>query len=129
MKAGDTVTLQTLEGTLSPLGMIPRTKSLRVAGTFSLGLYEIDSTFGFVTLDRAKRLLDVDDVQLIQLRIDDIYKARTCAPRSSASRRGISTDWTRKTDLITRFGLRVAVGPSGSSSWRRLNIVATPTLP
>jgi lipoprotein-releasing system permease protein len=98
VKAGDTVTLQTLQGTLSPFGLIPRSKSLRVAGTFSLGLFEIDSTFGFVALDRAKRLLDVDDVQLIQLRIDDIYKAPDV--RADIERRFgseyILTDWTQE---------------------------------
>lgn len=72
---GDSVSLLTPQGTLSPMGMIPRTRRLRVAGVFSLGLYEFDSSYGFVTLDVAKRLLDRDTVDLIQLRIDDIYAA------------------------------------------------------
>src|SRR5437660_4077211 len=38
---GDSVSVVTPEGTLSPLGMIPRARRLRVAGTFSLGLYEL----------------------------------------------------------------------------------------
>ena len=36
------------------------TRRLRVAGIFSLGLYEFDSTYGFVSLDVAKRLLGKD---------------------------------------------------------------------
>jgi len=36
VKVGDTVKVQTLEGTLSPLGLVPNTKSMRVAGTFAL---------------------------------------------------------------------------------------------
>ena len=75
VKAGDTVKLVTAEGPLSPGGMMPGRNRLRVAGTFSLGLFEFDSTFGFVSLDTARRLFDKDSVDLIQLRIDDIYRA------------------------------------------------------
>jgi lipoprotein-releasing system permease protein len=72
---GDSVTLLTPQGTLTPFGLAPRQRRLRVAGTFSLGLYEFDSTFGFVSIDVAKRLLDKDQVDFIQLRVDDIYRA------------------------------------------------------
>jgi lipoprotein-releasing system permease protein len=79
VKVGDTVTLVTAEGPLSPGGMMPGRHRLRVAGTFSLGLFEFDSTFGFVSLDTAKRLFDKDSVDLIQLRVDDIYRAPAIA--------------------------------------------------
>jgi lipoprotein-releasing system permease protein len=46
-----------------------------VAGIFSLGLYELDSTFGFVSIDAAKRLFDKDAIDFVQLRVDDIYRA------------------------------------------------------
>jgi lipoprotein-releasing system permease protein len=42
---------------------------------FSLGLYEFDSQWGFVSLDTAKRLLDRDRVDFIQLRVRDMYEA------------------------------------------------------
>ena len=48
---GDSVTLMTPQGTLSPMGMIPRVRRARVAGIYSLGLYEFDSAYGFVSLD------------------------------------------------------------------------------
>jgi lipoprotein-releasing system permease protein len=73
---GDTVSVLTPEGTLSPMGMIPRQRRLRVTGTFNLGVYEIDSQTGFVSLDTAKRLFDKDGADAIQLRLDDIYKAQ-----------------------------------------------------
>ena len=72
---GDSISVLTPQGTLSPMGMIPRTRRLRVAGTFNLGLYEIDSQTGFVSLPVAQRLLDKDDIDAIQLRLDDIYLA------------------------------------------------------
>jgi lipoprotein-releasing system permease protein len=75
--------------------LIPRTRRLRVAGIFSLGLYEFDSSYGFVSLDVAKRLLDKDQVDLIQLRVDDIYKAPEIA-RSVTAALGpkyLTEDW------------------------------------
>ncbi len=76
---GDSVSLLTPQGTLSPMGLIPRTRRLRVAGTFSLGLFEFDSTYGFVSIDVAKRLLDRTHADFIQLRVDDIYRAPAIA--------------------------------------------------
>jgi lipoprotein-releasing system permease protein len=73
---GDSVTVLTPQGTLSPfMGMVPRVRRLRVAGIFSLGFFEFDSTYGLVTIDVAKRLLDKETVDLIQLRVDDIWVA------------------------------------------------------
>jgi len=71
---GDSVSL-TMGTVLSPLGLLPRIRRLKVAGLFSLGLYEFDSTVGFLSLDVAKRLLGKDQVDLIQLKVDDIYAA------------------------------------------------------
>jgi lipoprotein-releasing system permease protein len=94
---GDTVTVLTPQGTLSPMGMIPRTRRLRVAGVFSLGLYEFDDTYGFVSLDVAKRLFDKTQVDHIQLRVDDIYRAPTIA-RSIPEALGsayVTQDWAQ----------------------------------
>jgi lipoprotein-releasing system permease protein len=93
---GDSVSVVTPEGTLSPMGMIPRARRLRVAGTFSLGLYELDTSTGFVTLDVAKRLFGKDQADLIQLRVDDIMAAPEIA-RSITAGMGdqyLATDWT-----------------------------------
>jgi lipoprotein-releasing system permease protein len=72
---GDSISILTPEGTLSPMGMMPVPRRLRVAGTFSLGLYEFDSTYGFVSLQTARRLLGPEAQEYIQLRIDDIFLA------------------------------------------------------
>src|SRR5437762_11459786 len=104
---GDSVAL-TLGLTLSPAGLLPRTRRLRVAGLFSLGLYEFDSTYGFLALDVAKRLLGKTNVDLIQLRVDDIY----AAPRIAASipeRLGsnyVTQDWAEMNkSLFSALGL------------------------
>ena len=75
LHVGDSVTVLTPEGTLSPMGMMPRTRRLRVAGIFRLGLYEFDSTYGFVSMAMATRLFGKDDVDLIQLRVDEFRRA------------------------------------------------------
>jgi lipoprotein-releasing system permease protein len=80
---GDSVMLVTTQETLSPMGPIPRPRRLRVAGVFSLGLFELDSTYGFVSLDVAKRLFGKTQADLIQLRVDDI----DAAPRIARSLR------------------------------------------
>jgi lipoprotein-releasing system permease protein len=93
---GDSILLLTAEGPLSPMGRMAGRRRLRVAGTFSLGLYEFDSTYGFVSLETAKRLFRQDTVGYIGVRVDDI----TAAPRIAESipaalgSEYIANDWT-----------------------------------
>jgi lipoprotein-releasing system permease protein len=94
---GDTVSVLTPQEMLTPNGLTLRpARLLRVAGIFSLGLYEFDSTYGYVTIDVAKRLLGKDEVDLIQLRVDDLTRAPEAA-RSVVDRFGsdyASEDWS-----------------------------------
>jgi lipoprotein-releasing system permease protein len=80
VSAGDRVRLLTPEGaTLTPFGAFPRKPLFRVAGTFSLGLFEYDSSYGFVRLDVAQRYLDRTLPDFIELRIDDMFAAQQVA--------------------------------------------------
>ena len=72
---GDEVTVLTPQGNLTPMGVYPRSRRARVVGRFSLGLYEFDSAYGLVSLPLARRMLDRTEVDVIELRIDDIYRA------------------------------------------------------
>lgn len=72
---GDTISALTPGGTLTPSGIRYLPRTLTVAGTFALGLYEIDSETGFVALDTARRLFAKQDVDAIQLRLDDVILA------------------------------------------------------
>jgi len=77
---GDTVSVLTPQSAvLSPMGMIPRPRRLKVVGIFSLGLYEYDNAFGFVTLDVARRLFKKDRVDMMELRVDDLDDAPAVA--------------------------------------------------
>ena len=73
---GDRVRLTTTEGTLTPIGPVLRSRPFKVAGTFSLGLFEYDSGYGFVHLDVAERTLGRTLPDLIELRIDDMFAAQ-----------------------------------------------------
>lgn len=92
---GDTVTLLTPQGTLSPMGMIPRTRRVRVAGIYALGLYEFDSAYGFVSLALAERLMGKAAPDLIELRVADIYAAPQVAERvpQQLGSDYVSQDW------------------------------------
>jgi lipoprotein-releasing system permease protein len=81
---GDEVTILTPEGTLTPMGVYPRSRRARVVGRFSLGLFEFDNAYGFVSLALARRMLNRSQVEVIELRLDDIYRAPDVATRLAA---------------------------------------------
>jgi len=97
VRVGDRVQVLTPEGTLSPMGMLPRARSLEVAGIFSLGLFEFDSAYGFVTMPVAERLTGRDTPELIELRVDDIYRAHDVAGAIMEQSAGqyLTEDWTQ----------------------------------
>jgi lipoprotein-releasing system permease protein len=85
VSVGDSVNVTTPEGVLTPAGRQPYPRRLRVAGTFSLGLYELDTTMAFVSLETAERLFAKDEVDLIQLRVDDVWRAPQVARQVEAA--------------------------------------------
>ncbi len=93
--AGDVATLLSPQGTLSPMGMIPRTRRVRVVGVYALGLYEFDAAYGFVSLEFAERLLGKAAPDLIELRVADIDAAPGISDRVVRELGGdyVSQDW------------------------------------
>ena len=85
VSVGDTVSLLTPQGTLSPVGVLPRTRVVRVVGVYQLGLLEFDSAYGLVSLDFAERLLSRAEPDLIQIRVRDLYDAPAIAKQIEAS--------------------------------------------
>ncbi|OQX13121.1 MAG: ABC transporter permease [Desulfobulbaceae bacterium A2] len=57
---GDRVRLMAPEGPLSPMGVLPRVRACVVAGIFSTGMYEYDATMGFLALETARRLVNLE---------------------------------------------------------------------
>ncbi|MBI4265615.1 MAG: ABC transporter permease [Acidobacteria bacterium] len=93
---GDTATLVTPQGTLTPMGMIPRARRVRIAGVYSLGLYEFDAAYGFVSLDFARILMGKAAPDLIQLRVADVDGAPAVAARIGRELGSsyVTQDWT-----------------------------------
>lgn len=129
---GDVVTVTSPQGRLSPFGLLPRVKKLRVAGTVRSGLYEFDSAWAYLALATSQRLFgDGDRASLVEVRIDDLYAVKQVTPSIlQALGDGFSaTDWIQmnqslfsalwleKTAIGITIGLIVMVAA--------LNIVAT----
>ena len=117
VKVGDTVSLLTDQGTLSPGGMLPRNRTARVAGIFNLGLQEFDAEWGFVSLDFAERLVGVDQVEMIQLRVDDINASPEIADSVEALGPAYrAQDWSELNASLfsalglEKIGMSIAIG-------------------
>jgi lipoprotein-releasing system permease protein len=118
LTVGETATLLTPQGTLSPMGMIPRTRRVRVVGIYALGLYEFDAAYGFVSLDFAERLVGKAMPDLIELRVDDIAAAPQIAERVVDELGGdyVSQDWSQLNQTLfsalwlEKMAISIAIG-------------------
>jgi len=75
-KVGSVVQVTSPQGELTPFGMVPKYSRFRVAGIFDSGFYDYDASWSFIRISDAQRLFALGDViQIIEFKIDDIYKA------------------------------------------------------
>ena len=73
---GSIVLVTSPQGELTPFGLVPKYTRFRVTGIFDSGFYDYDSSWAFTRLSDAQRLFALGDViQIIEFKIDDIYKA------------------------------------------------------
>lgn len=79
---GDIVEVLVPGGNVTPLGAFPRLARFRVSGMFESGMYEYDSSFAYVSLAEAGRLLGISGrVTGIEVKVRDLYAAGTVASR------------------------------------------------
>ncbi len=77
---GDTVLVTSPQGDLTPLGLVPRYQRFQVAGIFSSGFYQYDSSYALTRLSDAQRLFSEPDlISVISFKVDDLYQARRIA--------------------------------------------------
>lgn len=115
---GDTVTLTTPNGSLTPMGVMPRMRRFKVVGTFRLGLYDVDSTTGLVALEPGMRLAGVDTVDHIEVKIDDIYNAPRIADQMAEQFGAdyVTQDWTDINQqlysalMLEKIGMGIGIG-------------------
>ncbi len=107
------------------LGVVPRARTFRVVAFFSSGLYEYDSSMGFLSLHAAQDFFEMPGAATgIEVRIDRMYRAREVAAELLARFPGEKLrtnnwidlnrnlfEWMRKERLVMSIllGLIVAV--------------------
>ena len=76
VRVGDTVTVVTPGGQVTPAGAVPRLKQTTVVGTFESGHYEYDSGLALLHIDDAAKLFRLEGPSGVQLRLADQQAAR-----------------------------------------------------
>jgi len=93
---GDTVTVISPQGDITPVGMTPRVKRFQVTGIFEFGMFDYDSTFAYISLPSAQEFLRIGDVATtIEISVKDIYQAGAIAERIKGELGGayFTKDW------------------------------------
>jgi lipoprotein-releasing system permease protein len=85
-----------MQGTLSPMGMLPRHRRLKIVGTFQLGFFEFDHAYGYVSLETAERVTGEPRPQHLEARVADVYEAPAVSDRiqTDLGPDYITQDWT-----------------------------------
>ncbi len=80
---GSRVNLLSPTGNKSATGFTPRVRMCRIVGLFKTGMWEYDSSLGFVSLDAARDLLGWNNslVTGLEMTVDDVYNADKVADR------------------------------------------------
>ncbi len=98
VREGDPVTLIAPSGQVTPAGVVPRLKQMKVVGTFDSGHYEYDSGLVLVHLEDAQRIFRLEGPTGLRLKLQDLHRARAVAAdlASAFSDPVIIRDWTRQ---------------------------------
>lgn len=94
--AGDSITLISPKGAVTPMGVAPRIKAYPVKAVFEIGMSEYDSTFIFMPLNAAQVYFNSDDkVSAIEVYIDDpdAVGSLTEPVKEALGRNVYVTDW------------------------------------
>ncbi len=106
-RVGETIVLATLHGAVqSPLGLVPRLRTFRVVGLFQSGLYEYDSSLGYISIAQAKDLFEMEGMTGIQVRIHDLFAAEKLAEKILTDLGGYpyrTSDWIAQNANLFTF--------------------------
>jgi len=115
---GDTVTLVTPQGTLTPMGVMPRQRRFKVVGTFRLGLYDIDASAGLVSIESGLRLAGADQVDRLEAKVANPYDAPRIADQIATDFGPdyLTQDWTDINQqlysalMLEKIGMGIGIG-------------------
>ncbi len=98
VQLGDKVTVVTPNAATTPAGILPRLKRFTVVGIFEVGMYEYDRGLVMVHMEDAARLLRMEGVTGVRLKLDDLFQAPYVVRElaQSLSGRYFISDWTRQ---------------------------------
>ena len=94
---GDKVNMLLAQGTMTPAGLVPRSRLFTVSGIFEAGHYEFDSSMAFVDIEDAQRMVRQQSPSGLRLRIADMHQAPQVAQQLKASMPGdlVVRDWSK----------------------------------
>lgn len=82
LNVGDSITLLSPRGAITPFGTAPRVKSYPVLAVFEIGMSEYDSSFVFMPLQEAREYFRTGDgVSALEVMVDNPDKVKAYAPR------------------------------------------------
>jgi lipoprotein-releasing system permease protein len=95
---GDSVTLVSPSGQVTPAGVVPRLKQMTVVGLFNSGHYEYDSTLAMIDIDDAQRIFRLEGPTGVRLKLSDLHQAPEVTRELSRSLTGdlYLRDWTQQ---------------------------------
>jgi lipoprotein-releasing system permease protein len=97
VQEGDPLTVVAPSGQMTPAGIVPRLKQVKVVGIFNAGHYEYDSGLVLMHVEDAARLFRTGGVTGVQLKLKDAQEARHVGDELSKAFDGgiVVRDWTR----------------------------------
>ncbi len=76
VQAGDYIRIIMPSGTITPIGMMPKIRTVQVSGIQTMGMYEYDMSLAFMPIGAAQKLLGIgNNVHAFEVKISDIYAA------------------------------------------------------
>lgn len=99
VEVGDRIILMTTQGSMTPVGLMPRMRRFEVAGIFYAGMYEFDRSLAYIHIEDGARLMGMGNaVSGISLAVTEPLEANRIV-RSGARVYGggvYVSDWTRE---------------------------------
>jgi lipoprotein-releasing system permease protein len=98
VREGDPLTLIAPSGQVTPAGVVPRLKQMKVVGSFDSGHFEYDSGLVLLHQEDAQRIFRLEGPTGIRLKLEDLNQAREVAAELGRTLTGefLIRDWTRQ---------------------------------
>ncbi len=94
---GDSVTLIAPSGQVTPAGITPRLKQMKVVGTFSSGHYEYDSSLAMIHVADAAKIFRLEGATGVRVKLRDLHEAIAVGNELSQRLPSLYVrDWTKQ---------------------------------